>query len=165
LKPGNFMTNVGDVVEWDPVQSHQLFRDLTLDKPIGPGAGKLKKVTIPPSSIYVQVLNSTQTNGLAAKVAGDLGRVGFHATVDGNSPAGSDASTTVIRYGPTRSDSAKTLAASIPGSKLQLDNSFGNGLQVLVGSNYTGVQQVKVVAQGANGTIDNPRTAAQNICS
>ena len=89
----------------------------------------------------------------------------LHASVDGNSPAGSDASTTVIRYGPTRSDSAKTLAASIPGSKLQLDNSFGNGLQVLVGSNYTGVQQVKVVAQGQNGTINNPRTAAQSICS
>jgi LCP family protein required for cell wall assembly len=166
LKPGNFMTNVGDVVEWDPVLSKQLFHDLTEDKPVGPSAsGKRKKVTIPPSSIYVQVLNSTQTNGLAAKVTGDLSRVGFHASVAGNSPAGSDASTTVIRYGPTRADSAKTLAASIPGSKLQLDNSFGNGLQVLVGSNYTGVQPVKVIAQGQNGTLANPRTAAQNICS
>jgi LCP family protein required for cell wall assembly len=166
LKPGSVMTNVGDVVEWDPVLSKQLFKDLTLDRPVGPAdTGAAKKVTIPPSSISVEVLNSTNTNGLAAKVSGDLSTLGFHTSVAGNSPAGSDASTTVIRYGPERADSAKTLAAAIPGSTLKLDSSFGSGLQVLVGSSYHGVQRVKVVAAGETGTVDNPRTAAQNICS
>ena len=47
-------------------------------------------------------------------------------------PAGADPKTTVIAYGPSRADSAKTLAAAIPGSKLVERDSLGSGLQVIV---------------------------------
>jgi LCP family protein required for cell wall assembly len=159
LKPGSFnMGAVGNVVEWDPAKSGRLFHDLTDDKPLTPPKKK-PSVTIAPSSIRVDVRNSTDTNGLAAKAADDLSRVGFQIAGTGNSPKGADPSVTVV------ADSAHTLAAAIPGAKLQLDQSFGDGLQLQVGSDFHGTQQVKVVAAGQTGTLDNPRTAAQDICS
>jgi LCP family protein required for cell wall assembly len=166
LKPGSFnMGAIGNVVEWDPVLSRQLFRDLTLDRPVGAAdQGKSAKVTIPPSSITVPVLNATKRNGLATKVAGDLDALGFHASASFSKPSGGDSKTTVIRYGPSRADSAKTLAAAIPGSTLQEVSGLGSGLQVIVGSSYHGVRRVVVAAPGQSGTLDQPRTAADNIC-
>jgi LCP family protein required for cell wall assembly len=164
LKPGSFNTAVGNVVQWDPVKSRQLFRSLTEDKPLGGApSSKRPKVTIPPSSIAVEVLNSTGRDGFAAAAAQDLSRIGFRIAGTGNSPAGSDPAATVVRYGPTRADSAKTVAAAIPGAQLRLDDGFGSGLQVLLGSDYKGARQVRVVA-GGSGT-GSPRTAAQDICS
>jgi LCP family protein required for cell wall assembly len=167
LKPGSFnMGAVGNVVEWDPVLSRQLFRDLTFDRPVGAGdQGKTRKVTVAPSSISVPVLNATNQNGLAAKVAGDLSSLGFHASTSFSHPSGANPKTTVIAYGPSRSDSAKTLAAAIPGSVLKEVSSLGNGLQVIVGSNYQGVQRVVVATPGEAGTVQQPRTAADDICA
>jgi hypothetical protein len=160
------MGAVGNVVKWDPQASKRLFRALTQDKPIGAReTGGAVKVPIAPSNISVEVLNSTDRNGFAASVANDLARLGFRISRTGNSPGGSDPSATVIRYGPSRGDSAKTLAAAIPGSKLQLDDGFGSGLQVLVGTNYDGTQKVKVATSGESGTINDPRTADEDICS
>jgi hypothetical protein len=162
LKPGNFNTAVGNVVQWDPVKSKALFRALTEDKPIVKNDGKRPKVTIAPSNISLEVLNSTDRNGFASAAAQDLARIGFQiAGTPSNSPAGSDPAETVVRYGPSRADSAKTVAAAIPGATLRLDESFGNGLQVLLGTDYTGARQVRV----ATGGVDKPRTAAQDICS
>jgi LCP family protein required for cell wall assembly len=167
LKPGSFNAGaIGNVVEWDPVATHRLFRDLTLDRPVSAAdRGALPKVTIAPSSISVEVLNSTSRSGFAATAAQAMAKLGFRISRTGNSPAGSDPKATVVRYGPGRADSAKTVAASIPGSTLRLDPGFGNGLQVLLGSDYTGVQHVRVVATGTSGTVDAPRTAAQDICT
>ncbi|MDQ1695484.1 MAG: hypothetical protein QOJ03_837 [Frankiaceae bacterium] len=166
LKPGSINTGVGNVVQWDPVKSRRLFHDLTADIPLNkPAKGGVPKVTIAPGSISLEVLNSTSKNGFAAQVGTDLARLGFHVARTGNSPSGSDAKTTVVRYGPGRADSAKTVAASIPGAKLQLDQGFGNGLQLLVGADYNGTQRVRVVQSGQNGTIGSPRTADQDICS
>jgi LCP family protein required for cell wall assembly len=166
LKPGSFNTAVGNVVEWDPVKSRRLFHDLTDDLPLTkPARNGLPRVTIPPSSIHLDVLNSTSTKGLAATAAAALARMGFGITRTANSPAGSDPAHTVVRYGPGRADSARTLAASVPGATLKLDPSFGNGLQLLVGSNYSGVRKVRVVAGGQTGSLNAPRTAAQDICS
>ena len=58
-----------------------------------------------------------------------------------------------------------TSKAAIPGATLQLDNSFGSGLQVLLGTNYQGTQPVHVVASTPSGSLGSPRTAAQDICS
>ncbi|HET7310029.1 MAG TPA: LCP family protein [Mycobacteriales bacterium] len=167
LKPGSFnMGAIGNVVEWDPILSRQLFRDLTLDRPVGAGdQGKSRKVTVPPGSISVPVLNATNQNGLASKVASDLSALGFHASASFSKPSGADPKTTVIAYGPSRSDSAKTLAAAIPGAKLREVSSLGSSIQVIVGSNYNGVQRVVVVAAGQTGTVTQPRTAADDICS
>jgi LCP family protein required for cell wall assembly len=163
LQPGDVMTSVGDVVKWDPTLSKELFSDFTNDTPLQPALlGKSAKVTIPPSSVSVQVLNATNTSGLAAKAAQDLAGEQFAISGTGNAPRGSDASSTVIRYGPEREDSAKTLAAAVPSATLHLDSSFGSGLQLLVGSDYDGVRPVHVASSTPTTHV---RTAAQNICS
>ena len=165
LEPGSFnMGAIGNVVKWDPVKSKRLFHDLTEDKPITKPTKKTK-VTIAPGNISLEVLNSTNKSGFAAGAADDLARLGFRIARTGNSPKGSDASHTIIRYGPERADSAKTVAAAIPGSTVKLDSSFGSGLQVQLGSNYSGVKPVHVVAGGQTGSLESPRTAAQDICS
>jgi hypothetical protein len=163
LRPGSFNTGVGNVVEWDAVKSRQLFRDLTLDKPIVK-PGKAPKVTIAPSSISLKVLNATNTNGFAAKAANDLARVGFPVHGTGNAPKRSDPAHTVVRYGPSRADSARTVAAAVPGATLKLDPGFGNGIELILGGNYHGTRTVHVVS-GSTGTPGAPRTAAQDICS
>jgi LCP family protein required for cell wall assembly len=163
LEPGSFNTAVGNVVQWDPVKSRQLFRALTEDKPLVRSGGKKPKVTIPPSSISLEVLNSTDRNGFAAQASQDLAGIGFRIARTGNSPAGSDPAATVVRYGPSRADSARTVAAAIPGAELKLDESFGSGLQVLLGTDYHGARQVRVA--GGSGGSPAPRTAAQDICS
>jgi LCP family protein required for cell wall assembly len=163
LKPGSFNTAVGNVVQWDPVKSKQLFKALTEDKPIVKENSKRPKVTIAPSNISIDVLNSTDRNGFALSASQELARIGFQIAKTGNSPAGSDASSTIVRYGPSRADSAKTVAAAIPGSTLKLDEGFGTGLQVLLGTDYSGARQVRVSTGGS--TTGTPRTAAQDICS
>jgi LCP family protein required for cell wall assembly len=156
------------VVRWDPVLSTELFTDLTLDRPVGgPESGKVAKVTIPPSSVAVSVRNATQTQGLAANAANALASDGFRISGTGNAPPGSDPVATVVRYGTSRGDSARTLAAAVPGARLQEDPSLGNGLQLIVGSSYRGVQRVKV-SQAPDGSTSSGikvRTAAQDVCS
>lgn len=167
LVPGSHNTAVGNVVTWDPVLAPQLFNDLTRDLPVGgPESGATAKVTIPPSSVKVTVLNATPTQGLARTVADALSADGFAITGTGNAPAGSSPTDVVIRYGPDRADSAKTVAAALPGAKLTLDPSYSGSVQVLVGSSFHGVQKVKVVASPSpNGSGISVRTAAQDVCS
>jgi hypothetical protein len=167
LEPGSFnMGAVGNVVKWDQGAAKRLFHALTEDKPIGAAeSGGAVKVPLAPSSISVEVLNSTDRNGFAAGVASDLTKLGFRIGSTGNSPSGSDPSATIIRYGPSRADSAKTLHAAVPSSELQLDDNFGDGLQLLVGSDYDGTQKVKVESAAESGTIADPRTADEDICS
>ncbi|MDQ1684713.1 MAG: hypothetical protein QOC82_1450 [Frankiaceae bacterium] len=167
LVPGSRTTSVGNVVTWDPVLAPQLFTDLSRDRPVGgPESGQTAKVTIPPSSIPLTVLNATTTQGLARTVADQLSADGFAIHGTGNAPAGSSPTDVVIRYGPDRADSAKTVAAALPGAKLKLDPSYSGSIQVLVGSSFHGVQRVKVVASPSpGGSGISVRTAAQDVCS
>jgi hypothetical protein len=166
LRTGSFNTAVGNVVEWDPVLAPQLFADISADRPIGAAdAGKSAKVTIAPSSIAFDVRNATTTSGLARRVADDLASLGFHITATGNAPAGSNPGQTVVRYGPGRQDSARTVLAAIPGAKGVLDPSYGDRLTVVVGSNFHGVQRVVVASPGTSSSGGlKVRTAAQDIC-
>ena len=50
----------------------------------------------------------------------------------------------MVLYGPDKADSARTLAAALPGATTQLDPALGRVLQVVVGSDYTGAKQVTV---------------------
>jgi len=166
LRPGNYNTGAGNVVEWDPVLAPELFSDLTNDRPVGgPESGQAAKVTVPPGGVSVEVLNATQTHGFARDVAAQLTGDGFGIHRTGNAPAGSSPTDVVVHYGPDRADSARTVAAALPGAKLMLDSSYSGYVQVIVGSSFHGVQRVKVVASPAAGTGLSVRTAAQDVCS
>jgi LCP family protein required for cell wall assembly len=155
------------VVKWDPVLAPQLFGDITADRPIGAAEqGKTAKVTIAPVSIALDVRNATTTQGLASGVAGKLSSLGFHISHTGNAPAGSDPGVTAVRYGPDRADSARTVAAAVPGAKLVLDQQQSGNVMLVVGANYHGVQRVVVSTPRTPGSGGlTVRTAAQDVCA
>jgi LCP family protein required for cell wall assembly len=163
LASTNYSTPAGSAVLWNPSLSKKLFHDFAADKPITNVVGKQRKLTVPPSSISVKVLNATSTNGLASGAAQALARVGFGIAGTGNAPSGYDPSKTVVVYGPSRADSAKTLTAAVPGSTTKQDDTLGNGIELVVGSNYSTVKSVKVsTPSSSRPTV---RTGASNPCS
>jgi LCP family protein required for cell wall assembly len=156
-----YATPDGSAVLWDPVLSKRLFHDFAADKPIT-NVTRPQRLTIAPSDIAVRVLNATTQNGLAATVGQALSGVGFLISGTGDAPNGSSPTRTVVLYGPTRSDSAKTVAAAVPGSIKREDSALGNGIELIVGSNYSGVKHVTISNSTATPTV---RTGATNPCS
>jgi hypothetical protein len=123
-------------------------------------------LVVAPSSITVRVLNGTGEPGIAARVAAQLSAQGFHTT-SGNAGSHSYA-TTLLRYGPGRTDSARTLAAAVPGATLQLDPALGSSVQLVIGTSFGGVVKVPSIAASPSPSASpalDVTTADQNICS
>jgi LCP family protein required for cell wall assembly len=156
-----YATPDGSAVLWDPVLSKRLFHDFAADKPIT-NVTRPQRLTVAPSDIAVRVLNATTQNGLAATVGQALSGIGFLISGTGDAPRGSSPTKTVVLYGPTRSDSAKTVAAAVPGSIKREDSALGNGIELIVGSTYSGVKHVTVSNSTTTPTV---RTGASNPCS
>jgi LCP family protein required for cell wall assembly len=156
-----YATPVGSAVLWDPVKSKRLFTDFTKDKPITNVIRHKAKLVVAPGSISLKVLNASGTNGAAASAAQKLSAVGFHVVSTGDAPSGSSPNATVVRYGSSRGQSAATLVAAIPGATKQLDTSLGSGIELLVGSNFTGAHSVSI---SSNSGATASRTAATNPC-
>ncbi|WP_231503080.1 LCP family protein [Blastococcus sp. URHD0036] len=93
-----------------------------------------------PSAVTLDVLNGTATAGLAGTVADALRAEGFVVASVGNQQGGVDA--TVVRHGPGALAQAQTLASAVPGAVLQADDALGDGVQLVVGPNYTSVVPV-----------------------
>jgi LCP family protein required for cell wall assembly len=139
------------VVFWDKPRANSLWHALRADGPL-PGTEPKPKpsssasaspLVVPPSAIHVRVLNGTGESGLAHRVAQDLAARGF--VVDDVGDADSTGYTsTVVRYGPDLVQSSQTLAASVPGATRQLDGALSGTLQIVVGTDYSGVQAVKI---------------------
>jgi len=119
---------------------------------------------VPPSSIRVNVLNGTGTQGKAAETGQALRGVGFIIGQVTNADS-KDYAETIVRHGPARADSARTVAAAIPGSKLELDPALGNRVVVVVGQNYKGVRAVKVAGAPTTKPKEPAVTAADDPCA
>ncbi|HVS69540.1 MAG TPA: LCP family protein [Mycobacteriales bacterium] len=158
-----YATPVGSAVLWDPVLSKRLFHDFSADKSITNVIGH-SKLTIPPGSISLTVLNATSTQGLASRAAGDLSRLGFGISgTPSNAPKGTNPNATVVQYGPSRADSAKTVAAAVTGATEQEVASLGDKIQLLVGSTYEGVKPVHI--SSTSSSRPTVTTGASNPCS
>lgn len=134
------------------------------DTPL-PGGAPTPGATTPPlivdaSKITVEVLNGTSTQGLARTTGDALTTAGFNVVSVATAPEPS--ATTIVRYGPNKADSARTLAAVGPaGTQLVLDPSLGSTLTLTLGSDWTGVKPlpsappapIKSVSAGDNGCI------------
>ena len=163
--------NGQSVVLLDDVQDAALFDALRNDQAPGKATPPTKTVlTVPPGSVRVAVFNGSGINGQGRKAANALAGIGF--TISGPAQTrGSGAAQTVVLYGPTKADSAKTLQAALPGAVLQEDPTLGRTLQVVIGTDYQGVQKVSVTPQPTakpttGGTTAAPqRTAANNPCT
>lgn len=135
----------GSRVLLDDVAGRALYDSIINDKPQAPkaakpsGSPKPNVLTVAPQEVQVRVLNGVGVNGLGRKVSGDLQSVGFTTVEPTNAPA---TATTTVRYSADNRDAALTLAAAVPGAVLRPDAS--TSLDLVVGSNYTGVKTVRV---------------------
>jgi hypothetical protein len=112
---------------------------------------------IAPASVTVDVLNATARAGLAGKVADALRGQGFVVGTVGNST--STVSSSTVRYGPGAADKARLLAAAVPGAVLQASPSLGNGVQLLIGPNYSTVVRPVPPAPPAAAVPSTPVSA------
>ena len=135
-------------VEIDRPAAAALFDAIRRDDAIS--AGATPAPTQPPSDLFVRperirlrVLNGNGLDGAAGRAAEDLRGVGFQ--IVGTGDADSDGyEQTIVRHGPSKADSARTTAAAIPGASLQLDQTLGSVVEVVIGRNYTGTRSVVI---------------------
>jgi LCP family protein required for cell wall assembly len=178
----NYMTPINgsrpqSTVRWDQQRARELFQKLRHDQPLiapAPAASPTPtkdakdELTVRPADIQVRVLNGVGTRGVARGAADDLRNAGFNPVVIPGTARQIGLKQTVIQYGGGRADSAKTLAAAIPGAKVKRLPSLGDRIQVIVGSSWDGARKVKVAGPaGDTGTAAQAlqaRTATQNLC-
>ena len=176
----DFKTPTGEsAVQWDEAAARDLFRRIKADEPLIKPTKKAtpkpsgtasatptaEPVTIPPSRIAVRVLNGTGITGRGARTREDLLRVGFLVPEPAGNTATPDYEKTVIRHAPGREDSARTLAAALPGAEVRQADI--QGVEVIVGRQYPGARKVTVAAPTTSPTASpapSARTATQNIC-
>lgn len=163
---------VGSSVLWDKPLAQQLFGKIKNDQPIAAqqktkskksGGQKPKNnLTVPPNRIQLQIFNGAGTAGLGAKARHDLKAVGFQVPSIAKNWPSQGRRTTVVQYGPGRDDSARTVAAALPGSQMKMVPGMPS-VRVILGSSYSGAKQVQVSAQDS-GSPDQPKTATENLC-
>ncbi|MGH3623712.1 MAG: LCP family protein, partial [Sciscionella sp.] len=109
-----------------------------------PTVKPLKPVT--PSDIKIQVLNAgNTTEGIATNTSNALAEQGFQVMQTENASERVDH--TVIRYSDQSEAKARTLAASVPGTKLEKDPPVAGAVILLIGPDFDG----KVTDGGASG--------------
>lgn len=147
---------IGSTVRWDPVKAQKLFAGLRDDRPLTPphkpkqdgraqpqptASGSMVEVS--PDHIRVQVYNGTRTDGLGRRVDDALRGTGFKTTGTPQSGGTRDLQRTVIEYDPRWDRSARTLAASLPGSDLHPVKGLGQTLKVTAGTDFKGATPVR----------------------
>jgi len=134
-----------DVDDIDVAKSTALFHSLAIDAPVVlPSTPPVPTPTpvalsVPVSAVHVEVFNGGGLSGLARRAASDLRKIGFQLV---GTPADriTGASASVIQYGPTQAEAARTLQAAIPGSTLQANPQLNTTLRLMVGKSYNGAQ-------------------------
>lgn len=101
-----------------------------------PKSTKASAKAMSPGDVGVRVLNGTGKGGLATEVSEQLTPLGFD--VRGVADASEQQSHTVIRYGAGEEDAAATLAKMFPGAAIQPDRTVRSGVEVILGSDYSG---------------------------
>ena len=162
------------VVLLDEVNGTELFsrirRDVAPGVPDAPtdAVDPAETIIVAPSSVRVKVYNGAGVTGLGRRAAGELEEVGF-LLVGGPEDRGSTATATVVLHGPDRADSARTVAAAIPGATIELDASLAGTVEVVVGSSYAGAQPVSVGADPEQPAVPPSEapvvTAASDPCA
>ncbi len=175
LQGNKRVAGLGDVLVWDPVKAPELFTEIRKDLPIAPSASPSASastgtaVTVAPGKVTVAVFNGTSTTGLGTKAANDLAGVGFAVSGRAQNAPSPVGSATVVGYDPRYDQSARTVAAAIPGSTLTAVAGLGRTIRVTVGTSYAGAHKV-AVSSGATASAKpsstfQARTAADDLCS
>ncbi|GAA1518106.1 LCP family protein [Sphaerisporangium rubeum] len=175
----DYRTSTGEsAVLWDKAAAGDMFRRIAADEPLvkppptvktstTPKPSASPGLTVPPSRIAVRVVNGTAVTGLGARAKADLLAAGFQVPAPPGDTSRRTYESTVVRYPAGREDSARTVAAAIPGAELR--QAEVPGLEVIVGRSYDGVKKVTVKetspsAGPSPSSTPVARTATQNIC-
>jgi LCP family protein required for cell wall assembly len=158
---------IGAVALWDEQAAGEMFAAMRLDSAPEPAATKTGKaaVTVAPADIRVRVFNGAGITGLGGRAAADLAARGFEVAGPAQNWTRGGLARTVVRYDARYTESVKTLAASLPGARLEKVTGLGRTQEIVVGSSYDGVRAVRVKAQRASGSATGAgRTAADDPC-
>lgn len=91
-----------------------------------------------PSTVKVNVFNSTKKPGLAASAAQELAARGFTVKKIENDPTGARVDGVAeIRYGPAAEDGARLLAYQFPGARMILVGRTGKRVDVALGNAFS----------------------------
>ncbi len=145
---GFAVKGVGSTLKWDPEKSERIFDALREDKPLTAPRPKPKgpapaPVPVDPRQIRVQVENGTHTAGLGKRVDDALAATGFGTTRAPRNAADRAVEHTVVAYDPRWDQSAKSLAAALPGSELRAVKGQGATLKVIAGADFEQVAKVR----------------------
>ena len=110
-----------DGVETAIVRVDQAAIPSFVDAVLGRAPDLSKVVPAAPSTVTVDVLNGAGISRLAARNAGQLGRLGFHINLIDSTPSPVDV--TAVEYPPHRAAAAKAVANLVPGAKLMQTSS------------------------------------------
>jgi LCP family protein required for cell wall assembly len=159
------------VVLLDDVRGPELYRAISRDQAlVKPPAPLPKKLTVPPGSIRVTVLNGTGIAKRAAHAADELRTAGFRVAGTGNAD-GPTYEHTTVRYAPGDEAAAATLAASLGGVQTE-SVSGATTVTLVVGTDYRTPVPVKVSGTPATTAprpsatqTKPPVTAADDPCA
>ena len=153
------------VALWDADAAGELFTSMREDRAVPRDrTPRSARPTIPPAQVRVQVYNGAGTPGLGTRVGDELAHRGFAVAGPAQNWSRTGLARTTVRYDSRYTESIKTLAAALPGSRLVSVPGLGRTLQVVVGSEYAGTRDVRVAAPGG-ATAGAPRTAAADPCA
>jgi len=132
------------------------------------GSGERGRVlpTVAPAQVRVQVYNGAGTAGLGTRASNDLANRGFDVVGPAQNWRRSGLARTTLRYDTRYTESIKTLAVALPGSRLVTVPGLGRTLQVVAGTSYAGARAVRTAAPaGQATTTGGERTADADPCS
>jgi LCP family protein required for cell wall assembly len=119
-----------------------------------PTEGPKQGAVVDPKTVKVQVLNGNEkAGGAAGRTKTALVDLGFDVVNLGNSPS---VDKTIIKYGKGGEDWAATLHAAVPSAVLQVDESMGGAVALVIGPGF----DENIVAPQAGGTTPAPGKTA-----
>ncbi|WP_017585264.1 LCP family protein [Nocardiopsis ganjiahuensis] len=167
----------GDVaLLWDETASREMFAAINADRPLveperEDETGAEEDADPVPGDISLRVFNGTATPGLGAQLDNQLAAAGFEVTDGAENWSSRDVAGTEVRYGPGQERAAEYLAETLPGAETVEDGTLDDGLQVVIGFNYTTfnapeVQEAQVEPEEEPSADTDPATttAEDNIC-
>jgi LCP family protein required for cell wall assembly len=157
---------IGAVALWDEQAAAEMFAAMRLDSAPKPTVKASKTaVTVAPADIRVRVFNGAGTKGLGSRAATELAARGFEVAGPAQNWRSTGLDRTLIRYDARYTESVKTLAAALPGARLEKVAGLGRTQEIVVGASYDGVRAVRVKAPRVTGlATGGDRTAADDPC-
>ena len=156
------------VVLLDPPAVDALFASLREDVPPDPAepTAPAAPLIVAAEDVRVRVLDASGVPGLGRRAADEVAAAGF-VVVEGPRAVGSGETATTVRHGPDRADSARTLAAAVPGARTEPAPALAGVVDLVVGADWAGARPVTVTPGGAAAPpAPSPaaRTAAEDPC-